>query len=57
MKVKKVCKQCGSENVVKDAWASWDIKKQEYVLEDIFDNEFCKDCDRETIIIEEICKK
>ena len=50
--MKKVCNVCGSDNVVKDAWASWDIETQRYVLEDFFDNEFCKDCDGETTIID-----
>lgn len=48
--MKKVCKHCGSENVVKDAWASWD--GEQWVLEDFFDDEFCKDCDGETTIID-----
>lgn len=52
MGAKRVCANCGSEAVVKDAWASWDETKQEYVLDDIFDYEFCKDCDGETTIIE-----
>lgn len=51
--VRKVCKECGSDNVVKDAWASWDEETQMYVLEDFFDYEFCKDCDGETTIIDE----
>lgn len=40
-----VCRSCGSENVVCDAWASWDRVSQEWELEDTFDDTFCKDCE------------
>lgn len=50
--VRKVCKHCGSDNVVKDAWARWDELNQRWVLDDFFDTDFCKDCDGETTIIE-----
>ena len=52
-KVKKVCSHCGSENVAADAWASWDVYKQEWVLYDVFDYEFCKTCEGETTIVDE----
>lgn len=51
-KTKKVCKYCGSEEVVKDAWAAWDNVLQVWVLDDFFDYEFCKVCDGETTIID-----
>jgi hypothetical protein len=52
-KVRKVCKHCGSENVAKDAWSNWDVDKQEWVLYDVFDYEFCKTCEGETTIVDE----
>jgi hypothetical protein len=56
MKVQKVCKTCGSDNVVIDAWASWDVDSQEWVLENVFDQDFCNDCDGETTIIDKDLK-
>jgi len=47
------CKVCNSTDVVKDAWAEWDEKKQRWTLENIFDMEYCKNCDGETKLIEE----
>ena len=46
-KIKIVCAHCGSENVMRDAWAEWDIAKQEWVLQNVFDQGFCADCDSE----------
>jgi len=46
-KVDYVCTSCG-EPVLKDAWASWDTEKQEWVLETVFDQAFCSTCDGET---------
>lgn len=53
MKVKKVCANCGSDNVVTDAWVSWDIDSQQWVIDDIFDNDYCKSCEGETTIQDE----
>jgi hypothetical protein len=44
-----VCKTCGSADVVCDAWASWDVEKQDWVLNNTFDDTFCNKC-------EESCK-
>ena len=49
-RVRKVCGTCGSERVTIDAWAAWDVDKQDWVLDDIFDNEYCRDCEGETRI-------
>lgn len=51
--VKKVCESCGSENVWKDANAQWSDARQEYELLDLFEPEYCNDCDAECTIIEE----
>lgn len=51
-KVKKVCRHCGSSDVRKDAWAEWDEDKQEWVLADVFDNDYCMNCDGETTIVD-----
>lgn len=57
-KVKKVCNYCGSDDVRKDAWAKWDEDKQEWVLADIYDHEYCMTCDDETgIENQEYCEE
>ena len=51
--VKKVCAECGSDEVVKDAWAFFNTETQEWELENFFDYEFCKRCNGECTITEE----
>lgn len=46
-----VCRDCRTP-VLTDAWASWDVDKQEYVLENVFDMEYCYECEGETSSIE-----
>jgi len=43
-----VCSTCGSDDVVADAWAEWDVEKQEWVLRTHFDDKFCNDCEGST---------
>lgn len=43
-KIKIVCAQCGGENVLRDAYASWDVEAQEWVLSSIYDAFTCDDC-------------
>jgi hypothetical protein len=50
--MKKVCKRCGSTDIRKDAWAIWDENSGEWILGEIFDNEFCEACEGETTIID-----
>jgi len=38
------CGMCGSQNVVRDAWAEWNGATREWELDDIFDDAFCKAC-------------
>lgn len=51
-KVKMVCRTCGSENVLRDAFAEWDVSKQDWVLQNVFDDAVCDDCGGETRINE-----
>lgn len=44
------CENCGSANVVKDAWATWDPDALDWVIKDVFDHEWCEDCEDETRI-------
>ena len=39
-----VCRTCGSENVVCDAWARWNRTTQVWNLDQTFDDTFCHDC-------------
>lgn len=50
MKIRKVCSTCGSDLVVCDAWAAWDEESQEWVLDDVFQYEFCIACQCDTTI-------
>ena len=51
-KIKIVCSTCGGENVMRDAWAEWDVERQEWVLQNVFDAAHCEDCDGETSLDE-----
>lgn len=44
------CKYCGSIEVRLDAFAAWDTKLQEWVLSDVYDQEWCSQCEGETSI-------
>ena len=46
----KVCGECGSENVFHDAVFLWDLMSQRWVLGELFNYAFCKDCDDECSI-------
>ena len=46
-KIIKQCSWCGSENVRLDAYAAWDAKTQQWVLEGLYDHGFCNDCGAE----------
>jgi hypothetical protein len=52
-KVKMVCSNCGSDEVVKDAWAEWDTEKQEWILQNVFDDTFCNSCEESHSLNEE----
>ena len=51
--VRKICKNCGGDNVRADAWAVWDVERQKWELGEIFQHTFCGDCDGDTTIIDE----
>jgi hypothetical protein len=42
--------RCGSVNVLRDAWATWDAQAGDWVLSSVFDHAFCADCDAETTL-------
>ncbi len=41
-----ICKTCGSDDVVKDAWASWNRETGLWELMDVFDYGFCRACEQ-----------
>jgi hypothetical protein len=47
-----ICGTCGSDEVSRDAWADWDIDKQEWVLGSVFDYGHCHKCECESRLIE-----
>jgi predicted RNA-binding Zn-ribbon protein involved in translation (DUF1610 family) len=49
MKIRKICPECGSANVVFDARAYWDEERQEYVFRGIDSDTLpiCEDCGEE----------
>lgn len=50
MKIRKICNNCGSANVVTDAWACWDEDAQEWVLDEVFEYEYCCNCEQDISI-------
>ncbi len=42
-----ICSACGSERVVRDAWAAWDPRVQDWKLDAVFDYSFCLSCEEE----------
>jgi hypothetical protein len=47
-KIRIVCRDCRSEDVVRDAWAEWDVEDQRWVLRDTYDHAYCNTCGDET---------
>lgn len=47
------CGICGSENVMRDAWAEWDATSQAWFLGSVFDAAFCNDCEADATIAEQ----
>ena len=51
-RIKQVCTTCGSDDVIIDAWAKWDVETQQAELHNVFDNRFCNNCESECKIKE-----
>ena len=41
-----ICRACGSDDVVKDAWASWNPETGLWELMDVFDYNLCRACEQ-----------
>ena len=55
-KLQMVCSDCGTTDVMRDAWAVWDVGTQNWVLGAVFDYAHCDRCGRETNIEERSSK-
>lgn len=40
-----VCATCGSDEIKSDAWAEWDPESMQWVLSNVFDDNYCPKCD------------
>lgn len=46
---KPVCSECGSADILRDAYAQWDMKAQDWVVQQVFDKgTVCENCEGET---------
>jgi Protein of unknown function (DUF3768) len=50
------CGQCGTANVVRDAWASWSLLTRDWSLKAVFDSFACDACGEETTPVWKIDK-
>ena len=46
------CAHCGSENVYRDAFASWNTETQEWELAAVYDDATCEACENDTTLTE-----
>lgn len=55
-KLRMVCSNCGSERVLRDAYAEWDVRRQKWVLQNVFDFAICEsdECDGNETRIDEV---
>lgn len=54
MKIAMHCPECGSDKVLRDAYAEWDKEEQKWVLLDVYDTFACNECGLEMREPEEI---
>jgi len=47
-KVTKHCHSCGSQDVWRDASATWDVDAQQWELNNVYDALFCEECEETT---------
>jgi peptide subunit release factor 1 (eRF1) len=51
-RVTYLCRQCGSTNVISDSRATWDVPRQEWIVQGHYDSAECLDCQQEAKLIE-----
>lgn len=52
MRIKIVCAHCGSDDVMRDAWAVWNEETQQWELGAVFDAAFCEKCEGDATLEE-----
>ena len=52
-KINYVCTECGSDAVLNDAYAEWNVERQEFELSSTYNAWICEDCDGETNVKEQ----
>jgi hypothetical protein len=45
MRIRKICAQCGSGDIICSGLAVWDIEQQEWVFDLQIDPEYCQECE------------
>lgn len=52
-KYRMICKDCGSDDVVADAYASWNVDTQSWEVSGVYDKDnYCNNCDEEKKYLE-----
>lgn len=49
--IRKICKECGSENLLFDAQATWSVKTQKFVLH-LQETVWCNECKDTTNVVD-----
>ncbi len=42
-----ICSSCGSDRIVRDGWAQWNVDTQIWELTAVYDHSFCLECEME----------
>lgn len=50
--IQMVCGICGSDAVIRDAWAEWNVAAQGWGLGAVFEHAFCHRCQAATRVVE-----
>jgi hypothetical protein len=57
-KIKMVCAECGSDDVLADAYAEWNVAAQKWELQNTFDKgAYCNACEAETRLDERVIRR
>ena len=47
-RIKMVCTECGSDEVLADAYVQWDVEKQDWIVQNVFEKGgYCDTCEGE----------
>lgn len=54
--LRMICSRCGSERVLRDAYAKWNVRSHKWVLQNVFDFAVCEsdECDGGETRIDEV---